>query len=55
MTGRQQDYKWLEEHINSAVEEVKTWPVWKSQGSTLAPSNKDSADADEAAPPRKRQ
>jgi hypothetical protein len=40
MTGRGQDYKWLENHINSAVEEVKNWPEWKSQGSTLA-SNKD--------------
>jgi hypothetical protein len=50
MTGRQRDYKWLENHINLAVEEVKSWPVWKSQSSTLASPNKDGVDANEAAP-----
>jgi hypothetical protein len=36
MTAGTQDYKWLETHINSAVEDVKKWPKWKSRGSTLA-------------------
>jgi hypothetical protein len=55
MTDREHDYKWLENHINSAVEEVKNWPAWKSQASTLASSDKDSVEADQAGPRKKRQ
>lgn len=44
MADPRRDYKWLEEHILSASTDVKSWPAWKSQGSTLSAPQDNSVD-----------